>query len=257
MNKPSIGVLGHGFIGKVISEWYADGGYTVHPFDINGDYDLKATLNSDIVFVAINAKDNFASVENRNILSEYFKHIPDNTLVIIKSTVVPGTTDYLDEVFPKLPFCYNPEFLTEMTAFEDFNSPDIQILGLPHRSLEFAGAIFDLLPDAPVKRIVSPRDAETIKHATNSYYAMKLIFFNELYDASSTLGCDYETVKEVLSKNQWIGDSHNVVFHKGYRGFGDTKVSKCIPKDTTAFAKLTGSELLSTTLKVNERIYRK
>jgi UDP-glucose 6-dehydrogenase len=72
-------------------------------------------------------------------------------------------------------------------------------------------------------------------------------WFNQLYDACQQLEGDYETVKEILMKDPWIGDSHSVIFHKGYRGFG----GKCLSKDPVNFTKVANIPLLEKAIELN------
>ncbi len=225
----SIGILGNGFIGKILKRYYAD----AKVYDINGKYDSEdEVLRQDIIFIAFNLLDNGASQESYEKVAHYLFNASEPKTFIIKSTFVPGTTDKLQAEFPQHSIVYSPEFLTEATAWEDFTKPQFQILGMPHKTLELSYEIFALLPDAPVKRIISPLDAEMYKHAQNSYYALKVSWFNQLYDACEEIGADYETLREIMVQNPWIGDSHSRIFHNGYRGYG----GKCLSKDPKALA---------------------
>ena len=172
------------------------------------------------------------------------------TTVIIKSTFILGTTDLLQSKYKQLNVIYCPEFLTEATAWEDFTAPQFQILGMPHKTLELANDLFKLLPDAPVKRIISPLDAEMLKHAQNSYYALKVTWFNQLYDACKEIGSDYETIREIMVQNPWIGDSHSMYFHKGYAGWG----GKCLSKDVPALADKVTFPLLDQIIDYNDKL---
>ena len=246
-NKYSIGILGAGFVGAILKRYYTD----ALVYDIKGEHDdLKEVLDRDVIFIAFNLKDNCRSQESYSAVTKYASMAPAGTLFIIKSTFVPGVTDALQNEFPQHRFIYNPEFLTEMTAWEDFINPDVQILGIPHEGLDLAHDIFELLPDAPIKTLVSPRDAEVIKHAKNSYYSLKVTFFNQLYDACLKMGADYETVRSLLVKDSFIGDSHSQIFHKGYRGFG----GKCLTKDTEAFSEITEMPLLEHIIEYNNKL---
>lgn len=248
--KYTIGILGYGFVGKVMKQYYPDA--TV--YDISGEGDkLEDVLNKDVIFIAFNLKNN--AIDGTGPIEEYMAKAPDNRIFIIKSTFVPGTTDKLQDQFPQHRIIYNPEFLTEATAWWDFTRPTMQILGIPHIGLKLASEIFELLPEAPVKRIVSPKDAELLKHATNSFYATKVIFFNQLYDIAKELNSDYETVREIMTHDPRVGDSHSVVMHKGYRGFGDQTVSKCLPKDIEALSKVAHSELLDKVIEINNKLF--
>jgi UDP-glucose 6-dehydrogenase len=237
-----IGIIGGGFIGEVLKKYYPQ----AKIYDKFKELDsLKETLDQEIIFIAFNLKDN--GLKSYEEISEYAKKAPTGTAFIIKSTFVPGTTDKLQEEFPQHIFIYNPEFLTELTAWEDFTKPIFQILGMPHQALPVWKEIFDILPDAPIKRIISPLDAELLKHAKNSYYALKVTFFNQLYDAAKEIGADYETVREILTKDPWIGDSHSLIFHKGYRGYD----GKCLSKDPKMLAKVAKFPLIDHIEKYN------
>jgi len=157
------------------------------------------------------------------------------------------------EKYPDKIFMFNPEFLTEITAEKDFSNPDMQILGVPHQGYEIATEVLSLLPPAPIMSIVSPIDAEWIKKLRNAFYATKVIFFNEIYDIIKASKADYETIRSIVIKDKSVGNSHSMVFHKGYRGYGGT----CLPKDFNSligFAKNIGVEtkLLDTVKEINE-----
>lgn len=221
----NISIIGMGFVGQVLKRYYPNA-KTYDPYKTGGD-PLEEALNSTFIFISFLTIDNDGSG-----IAEYAQKAEKGRVFIIKSTFKIGTCDELQSRFPQHFFIYNPEFLTEMTAQEDFQFPQFQILGVPHQALNLIHEVFDLLPDAPVKRVISPKDAEVLKHAFNSYFALKVSWFNQLYDACKELGADYETVREVMVKNPWVGDSHSIIYHKGYRGYG----GKCLSKDPRAFA---------------------
>lgn len=244
----SIGILGNGFVGKILKQYYPD----ALVYDIQGPTDpLERVLAQDVIFIAFNLKDN--ATGGIEPIMAYLDQILPGKIVIIKSTFAPGTTDKLQALYPKLHIIYNCEFLTEATAWEDFIHPRFQILGVPHDSLPLAQEIFDMLPCAPIKRIISPLDAEMYKHAQNTYYALKVTWFNQLYDACQQIGADYATLREIMVQNPWVGDSHSMIFHKGYRGYG----GKCLSKDPKALAKVTDFPLINHMEEYNGRLQAK
>ena len=85
---------------------------------------------------------------------------------------------------------------------------------------------------------------------------MKVIFFNQLYDVCRKLGGDYETVRKTMIQWPWIGDSHSIIFHKAYRGYGNQKISKCIPKEISAFTKIVKFPLLEKVDELNNELIK-
>lgn len=244
LNKNSIGIIGsNGFIGQVLKRYYPH----AKGYDIKGDCDpLEDVLRQDIIFIAFLTKDNSGMA-----IEDYAHKAPDGRVFIIKSTFQIGTCDLMQRNFPQHKFVYNCEFLTEATAWKDFTEPQFQILGCTHQSLSIVNDLFSILPDAPIKRVISPVDAEVLKHAQNSYYGLKVIFFNQLFDACQNLNSDYETIREILVKNPWVGDSHSVIWHHGYRGFGNPEISKCIAKDLISFCRVAKIPLLDKVKEIN------
>lgn len=142
MKNKTKGIIGsNGFVGKILKRYYPDAiGY-----DINGECDeLEQVMNCDIIFVAINLIDNCISDKSKDILCQYFERMKTGTIVVIKSTFVPGSLDWFRNKFSELIFVYNPEFLTEMTAWEDFSNPTFQILGCAHEALPLVHELFEI-----------------------------------------------------------------------------------------------------------------
>lgn len=249
MNK-NIGILGGGFVGQILKRYHPE----AKMYDINDKFDeLGDVLKAHIIYVAINFVDNCSSDDSKNALHRYFASMKSGTIVIIKSTFIPGTTDLFQQVYPGLRFVYNCEFLTEMTAWEDFTNPIFQVLGVPYQSLDLVNELVELFPKAPVTRVISPRDAEVLKHSFNSYYALKVTWFNQLYDACKTLEADYETIREIMVQDPRIGDSHSIIFHKGYRGYG----GKCLSKDPKNLASVVEFPLIEHIEKYNNGLLGK
>lgn len=192
-------------------------------------------------------------VEDLNDIEDYAKTI------VIKSTVPPGTTDYLQEKYPQHKFLFNPEFLTEARADEDMIRPDTQLIGYTDKSYSVATDILNLLPKAPFERIVPAKEAEMAKYFRNTWFTTKVIFANQIYDLCQKIGVDYDVVKECASADRRMtGTSHLEIWHKGYRGAGGS----CLPKDLDAllkFAKDKGSqlELLEKVREINKTLCKK
>ncbi len=159
----------------------------------------------------------------------------DYHVVVVKSTVVPGTTEH--SVLPLLEknsgkkagddfgVCMNPEFLREGTAVDDFMNPDrIIIGGIDKRSTD---VIFDLYKDfkCPIIK-TDPKTAEMIKYATNSFLVTKISFINEIGNICKQLGIDVFEVAKGLGMDSRISPK----FLNAGIGFGGS----CFPKDVNA-----------------------
>ena len=254
-----IGICGLGMVGSAIANYYKglhigrslNEVYFYDRYKMIGSFEL---LNkADIIFVAVPTPfmtNGFDTSE----LNDALKNISDGKIVIIKSTVEPGVTDKFQEYYPNLKIIFNPEFLTESTRDADFAWPDKQLVGYTEKSYSITKDVLLMLPRAPFERIVPAPEAEMVKLMNNSYYAMKVIFANQIYDFCQKIGLDYDKVLECFVSDKRITNSHFQIFHKEQRGYG----GKCLPKDIKALitlAKIIGSplELLE---KVEELNYR-
>lgn len=244
-------VIGIGMVGSQVASWFKD----CLTYDTGKQSDTWEKCSSaDCFFVAVPTPYKEGEEYDLSYLEDAISKIPDNKIVIIKSTVNPGTTDYFQNKYPNKKFMFNPEFLTELSAKEDFFHPDMQILGVSKESYNLASKIMLMLPPAKTMRIVSLVDAEWVKKIRNSFYSTKVIFFNQIYDIVQKTVGDYETIRSIMVEDPKIGNSHSFIFHKGYRGFG----GHCLPKDTYSlidFAKKVDapSKLLETVKELNQQ----
>lgn len=230
-----IGIAGAGMVGGSLAKCF-DNPIIYDPYKGLGS---KEELNSvEIIFVAVPTP----TIENSQDLSsvtEVLEIVQDNKIVVIKSTILPGTTEKLQEEFPKLNLLFNPEFLTETTAETDTKNPTRQIVGYTDKSKEYAETVLKVLPKASFQQIVPATVAEFIKYYSNTFYSTKVAFNNQMYDLAKKVELEDEEwskVIEAVNADKMIGKNHLNIWHKGFRGYG----GKCLPKDTKAligFAK--------------------
>lgn len=219
---------------------------------------------ADIIFIAVPTPPNPDGSCNISIVESVASFLKGEKIVVIKSTVPPGTTENLQEKFPQHKFLFNPEFLTESQAWEDFLKPVRQIVGHTEKSKDVALAVLNLLP---VSYYQSPwmsstymirghtaTEAEVIKYASNVFGAIKVSFGNMLYDVckglnfSEGFAVDYENIRDALGADPRIGPAWLDVNHGSYRGFG----GYCFPKDLNAFMIFMGE--LGQKVKTSEKI---
>lgn len=229
--KYKIGIAGVGMVGGALKRYFeTKPNYKLFLYDKKGEGSVKELDNADFIYICLPTPSNSDGSCDTNIIESIIKELKGNKVIIIKSTIIVGTTDRLQVEYPQHKFLFNPEFLTEQTADQDMCYPDRQIVGYTKRSFTIAKDILQQLPLAPFERIVPAKEAEICKYAGNSWFATKVIFANQMYDICQKVGIDYDSVRDMVSADKRIGRTHLEIWHKDYRGYG----GKCIPKDTKA-----------------------
>ena len=138
--EQKIGVIGNGFVGGAVKFGFSptvgcDAEVRVYDKDPNkSTHTLEKTVNkSDFIFLSVPTPANKDGSINTDILAGAINDINDistrDNYIIIRSTVVPGTTRELQKEYPKLNLLFNPEFLTERSANFDFINQSRFIIG--------------------------------------------------------------------------------------------------------------------------------
>jgi len=237
-----ISIVGLGFVGGAMLKSFKENGVN----NLNG-YDkyknggigtLEECLNSDIIFMALPTQ--FSYEKNQydksaiNDVCGVLKEKNFSGTVVIKSTVEPGTTAKLSDKF-KLHFVHNPEFLTAITAYEDFHNQKHIVLGKSKTCSEenynnLKKFYEKFYPDADISDC-SCTESESMKSFVNCFYAAKVQIFNEFYLLCQKNGSNYNKIKELMLKNGWINPMHTTVpGPDGMLSYG----GYCFPKDTNA-----------------------
>jgi UDPglucose 6-dehydrogenase len=244
MNE-KIGIIGIGMVGGALKEYFDKQGQRLFLYDKGKNIGSIEEANcADIVFICVPTPYNGSF--DLSIVKEACGNLKEGKIVVIKSTVIPGTTELLQEEFSNHKLLFNPEFLVEEKAVEDMFNPDRQIVGYTNKSKDIARKVMQLLPKAPYERIIPATESEMIKYFGNNFLSVKVIFGVEMYRLCKKLNIDYDTVREGASADPRIGRSHLDVFHGGYQGYG----GKCLPKDIRALIELADK------LKVDLRLHK-
>jgi UDPglucose 6-dehydrogenase len=254
-DKP-VGIIGEGVVGGALRAFLEDDGHDVRVFDPPKGYRAIEELDdAEIVFICVPTPYTHGiGFDDRHLLAAV-SALSGQRAIVIKSTVLPGTTQMLQQRLPQHRFLFNPEFLREATAYEDFVSPDRQIVGCTYASLGDANRVMAMLPRAPFERICPASEAEMAKYVANAFLAVKVTYANEVFDLCDRLHIDYGSVKDIVAADERIGGSHLDVLEGGYRGYG----GKCLPKDTKSLLDLARSvgvdlNLLLTTDRINAEL---
>ncbi|MDD5455313.1 MAG: hypothetical protein PHW62_07470 [Candidatus Ratteibacteria bacterium] len=254
--KYKIGIAGLGMVGGALRRYFEKKDrYDLFLYDKFKKIGSINNLNqANYIYIAVPTPNFKTNKNDTSAIDGVISKLKYCKVVIIKSTVLPGTTDMFQEKYSIHKILFNPEFLTEETADNDMGYPDRQIIGYTKQSQDVAGDVLQQLPLAPFNRIVPAKEAEMIKYYGNAWFSCKVVFANQMYDYCRRKGINYGSVMDGVAADKRIGRTHLKIFHKGYRGYG----GKCLPKDTRALiddADKSGVDLRL--LKVVEKINNK
>ncbi|WP_137284665.1 UDP-glucose 6-dehydrogenase AglM [Halorussus salinisoli] len=274
----NVSIVGSGYVGTTVAACLADYDHNVTNVDIDerivaaiesgeapihepglddlvaeyGGERLRATTDyaavreTDVTFLALPTptdEDGRIDLEvleaGVRSLGETLASKDDPHLVVVKSTVVPGTTEetvasILAEESGKtldkdLHVATNPEFLREGSAVADFRDPDKVVFGTrTDLARERLRAVFDpLLADSEAELVETGiREAEMMKYANNAFLASKVSLVNELGNICKEYGVDAYEVADALGLDDRIGER----FLRSGVGWGGS----CFPKDVAA-----------------------
>ena len=251
MEKINVGVIGYGFLGTAI----------VHGFGLHANikiYDKfkagfesleEVVKHSEIMFIGLptpmfaeDGSQDISIVESA--ISEIHELAPADAekIVIVKSTVLPGTNRMLQAKYPKLRFVSNPEFLTARNNRLDFICAARNILGGEAKYVDKVDTLYKHRFGNSLHTFKTTWEAaELTKYAANCFFAVKVSYFNFIYDLCQKLNLEYDEVKDMVLADGRIGRSHCDVGSGS--GVSDNKRQyggSCFPKDINAlihFAK--------------------
>ena len=241
-----IGIVGQGFVGNAVYQKFKNY-YDVLTHDKDDNKSTSTlenlTIMCDTIFLCLPTPMKSDGSCDISILEQVLSSIDlvaDNyettKSIVIKSTVSPGTTKKWNNKYQSLRLVFNPEFLTERNAVEDYENQNRIILGGPRPTTTELKQIFSkVFPKANVIKTDSTH-AEMVKYLTNTFLSTKVSFANEIYQLCNKLNIDYDKVVEYATHDDRLGKSHwNVPGHDGDFGFG----GHCFPKDLAAILHLT------------------
>lgn len=288
MTKPKICIVGPGVVGQATGKAFLAKGFEVgflgrteekvkklrkEGYDaftademVNGNYDYDITMLT-VPTPTIDGKTDLSAMEKAATdLGKRMKHIKKYHLVVVKSTVVPGTTEDLviktvekysgKRVGKDFGACMNPEYLREETSFEDTIKAWIVVIGeYDRKSGDFLETVYKGF-DCPLYRCTI-KEAEMQKYVHNLFNATKIAFFNEMREVAKAVDLDAQKIFNLTAiscEGVW-----NPQYGMRDKGPFD---GSCLPKDTKAFRHWATSrgldvDLLDRVIEANETFAKK
>lgn len=244
-----IGFIGQGWIGRHYADDFENRGYDVVRYSLEAQYigNKERIADCDIVFVAVPTPTTESGFDD-SFVRDALQNVGESKIAVIKSTILPGTTEKMQELYPRIFVLHSPEFLVEKTAAHDAAHPNRNIVGIPAETDLFrqkAEQVLEVLPDAPYERIMRARDAELVKYAGNCFLFTKVIYMNLLYDLVQATGGEWQDVRSALTHDPRIGMSHTEPVHKSRDGVppGRGAGGHCFIKDFEAFRRMYEEEV--------------
>jgi UDPglucose 6-dehydrogenase len=236
-----IGFIGQGFIGKHMADDFAERGYDVVRYALEEPYrhNREAIAACTIVFIAVPTPTTPRGFD-ATAIEQVLALVGEGKIAVIKSTVSPGATARLQQMFPTKIVLHSPEFLREKHAASDTRRPCRNIIGVPYhdtKCTEAATLVLSVLPPAPYNKICHASEAELVKYGGNCFLALKVVYMNLLFDMAASVGADYSVVAEAMGADERIGNSHmQVIDTSGHHGAhpGRGAGGHCFPKDLAA-----------------------
>ena len=232
--KKTVGVIGNGFVGETIAFAFSPTS-EVKVYDVNPlktTHTLNEVMEQEFIFICLPTPMSTDGSQDLSFIENFFESVSpkEETIFIIKSTVLPGTTNQLIEKYG-YNIIFSPEFLTERTAKLDMLTQARIIFGGDDKLTKKVEVLFN---DRFMNRHIIHMDSKTaefVKYMNNTFFAAKVSLMNEYYILATNIGIDWDKALYGFASDGRIGDSHlHVPGPDGKLGFGGT----CFPKDINA-----------------------
>lgn len=232
--KPLIGFIGQGWIGKAYSDNLEERGYEVIRYSLEQPWvkNKDKIMDCDIVFIAVWTPTTPKGFDI-SVVESVLPLVGEGKTAVIKSTILPGTTEKLQKKFPKITVLFNPEFLSIASHVHDAAHPLVNLVGMPvtdAKHLLAAEKVMKVLPKAPHTSICKSVEAEVFKYTHNLSGYTQVILFNLMYDIAEKFGANWDVVNQAVKADPFISKRYSNPVHKSGRGAG----GGCFIKDMAA-----------------------
>jgi nucleotide sugar dehydrogenase len=235
-----VGVVGAGFVGTALLNSMRDCTILIcDPAKSETCLEDLCEQKPDLIFICVPTPSKEDGSVDDSIVRDVITRIPPNLLVVVKSTITP---DHLVDLSIGRRLVYNPEFLTQRSANEDFLKSDSIILGGDEEECRIVQKFYHQCTRVNVCPVFTTDivTASMVKYTLNCIFANKVIFMNEIHALHQKIaGSTWEEFTQILANDSRMGPSHlQVPGPDGYFGFGGA----CFPKDTQALLAFADSK---------------
>lgn len=257
--KPKVGFIGQGFVGKSYADDFEHRDYPVVRYSLEKEYvsNKDKIKTCDVVFIAVptptipdRGTASGGSVRlDSSILESVISLVGEGKTAVIRSTVLPGTTERIQRQHPLRVILHAPEFLSETTSPLEAHYPVMNIIGIPFDGAvprERAAFVLTLLPQARYSFLMSSRESELMKYVHNVHGFMRVVFANVMYDLAEKIGADWSHLRSAMDADPMLSPYYNSPLHKKGRGAG----GNCFIKDFAAFRAFYEKECSGTSIDV-------
>jgi len=249
-------IAGYGFVGKAVLNTLKSNYNCVVVDPKYTTTEIQHHPDADGIIICVGTPTTDDGICDIGSIANCLDLIPTTMPVLIKSTVVPSALVELENLYKDHSIVYSPEFLRAKTADFDFANQQFVVLGGEDIDGFWQELFTPVLSKCKMYFKCSTVEAATIKYTINSFLATKVAFFNSIFDLCQQNGSDYDIVRQIVTHDPRIGNSHTLVPGvDGERGFG----GHCFPKDTKALIRYanglnTPLEILETAVEYNKKV---
>lgn len=267
-SKYTINIIGYGFVGQSVGHLCklnnidfniydvlpkTDGKYFSSLTDMITSSETSDNYNVYFICVPTPSKDNGNKDNNNgecdtsiveNVIKELNNNVKKNSIVILKSTVTPGFSEKINNTIDNtlISYVFCPEFLREATYLKDVENAEFILIGCKNNETDEIKTTLQHIFNDMYKHKTKIECifeyytiCELFKYTVNVFLAVKVWYFNEIDQICSSLGVEYQSLRNLFKLEQRIGESHTQVpGPDGKRMFG----GKCLPKETKGMFKL-------------------
>lgn len=240
MSKPKIAIIGAGFVGSAVNYGFNNSVCDKIVIDPKNGSKIEDLAGKKIAasFICVPTPMSETGEIDSSIVESCVQYLLNNIsgIIIIKSTVIPSVIEKLIHTYNGNRIVYNPEFLTEKAANEDFVNPKMHVFGGQPETTERVEELYkkySLCKTCPVYHM-SAIDASFVKYGINSFLASKVLWWNQFHDIVEKFGGNFGEIISTIGVDTRVSPSHtSVPGFDGKKGFGGA----CFTKDVMAFLK--------------------